>query len=406
MFNGPQNRRRLALTIAAAQALLGFADAPVLGAHGIVTTFAGASPAGFSGDGGPATDAQMNEPRMLTFDRTGNMYIADTFNHVIRRVDRNGIITTVAGKFTGFVPRSRATCSPRFAGDGRPATQATLSCPHSVAISPAGELFIADSANHVIRKVDAQGVITTVAGQGGKPGFGGDNGPATGARLKGPKGIIFDPDGNLLIADSGNNRVRRLDTGGRITTIAGTGETASAGDGGPAVDAGLKEPRTLALGPRGSLYIAEPEAHRVRRVDPQGTISTFAGTEKAGYSGDGGPAERAQLNMPRGVGTDGAGKVYIADSLNQRIRVVDRSGTITSLAGRGTPCYYSARNPCGDGGPAQAAGFAVPRAIDVDGAGNLYIADTFNERIRKVDDVAAGKGAPPGPVPDDAPQPK
>jgi sugar lactone lactonase YvrE len=391
MFDRPRHRKRVVLVIAGAQVLLGFVGARTVAAGGVITTFAGVSPAGYSGDGGPASEARMNEPRMLTFDRAGSMYITDTFNHLIRKVDPGGVITTVAGKFTGFVPRSRASCTPRFGGDGGPATEATLSCPHSVAISPAGELFIADSANHVIRKVDSQGIITTVAGQGGKAGFAGDGGLATQARLKGPKGIIFDPSGNLLIADSGNNRVRRIGVDGMITTIVGTGDQASGGDGGPASDARLTEPRTLALGPRGSLYIAEPEAHRVRRVDPQGTIATFAGTGRAGYSGDDGPAIQAELNMPRGVGTDGAGNVYIADSLNQRIRVVDRSGVITSVAGRGTPCYYSANNTCGDGGPPQQAGFAVPRAIDVDAAGNLYIADTFNERIRRVDDAAVGK---------------
>jgi sugar lactone lactonase YvrE len=379
-------RRKLGVLMVATTFLGGLTATPAQADGGTVTTVAGRSPAGFSGDGGPAAEAQMHEPRMMTFAPSGDMYIADTFNQLIRKVDTAGTITTAAGKFTGFVPRDEADCAPNFSGEGGPATEATLSCPHSVAVDTAGNVYIADSANHVIRKVDpSSGTIVTVAGQGGTVGDSGDGGPGTEARIQGPKGIVLDGRGGLLIADSGNDRVKRLDlASGIITLVAGTGDPGGAGDGGPATDAQLVEPRTLAIGPDGSVYIAEPRAHRVRRVDPQGVISTFAGTGRAGFSGDGGPAGRAQLNFPRGVGTDAAGNLFIADSLNQRIRRVDAAGMITTVAGRGTACYFSPSNSCGDGGPPLEAGFATPRAVEATATGDLYVADTFNERIRRV----------------------
>jgi len=385
------SRTRLATSLGIV-AVAGLLAAPPVGAQtGIITTVAGKSPPGYSGDGGQARDAQMNEPRMLTFDGAGTMYIVDTFNQVVRRVGTDGVITTVAGHNTGFVPRDDAECKANFSGEGVPATEATLSCPHAAAVAANGDLFIADSANHVIRRVDhATHVITTIAGQGGRSGDTGDGGPARQARITGPKGIIFDRNWNLIIADSGNDRIRRVDVRtGIITTIAGTGVTGESGDGGPATAAKLDEPRTMALAADGSILFTEPRVNRVRRISPDGIISTFAGTGRAGFSGDGGPATRAQLNFNRGVGVDGAGTVWIADSLNQRIRKVDANGIISTVAGNGKPCYASPNNSCGDGGPASAAGFATPRALEFDGNGNLYVADTFNERIRRIDGVAA-----------------
>ncbi|HLF41008.1 MAG TPA: NHL repeat-containing protein [Acidimicrobiia bacterium] len=390
----PTTPRRLAAVAVAAGLLAGSVALPATGDPGTVSTVAGVSPAGFSGDGGPATQAQMHEPRMVAFDPSGNMYVADTFNQVIRKVDTSGTISTVAGKFTGFVPRDEADCVPNFKGDGGPATEATLSCPHSVAADAAGNVFIADSANDVIRRVDPSGVITTIAGQGGVAGDAGDGGPATQAKIQGPKGIVFDRDGNLLIADSGNDKIKRLDlTAGVITTVAGTGlgggnASEGRGDGGPATQAQMLEPRTVAVGPDGSLYIAEPKAHRVRRVDTSGIITTAAGTGRAAFSGDGGPAFKAALNLPRGIAVDGSGMLFIADSMNQRIRRVDNDGVITTVAGRGTPCYFSERNTCGDGGPALEAGFATPRAVEVGLNGELFVADTFNERIRRIEAFA------------------
>ena len=376
--------------------------APNDGGQGTITTVAGKSPSGYSGDGGPARDAAMNEPRMQTFDGAGTMYIVDTFNQVIRRVGRDGVITTIAGKAGGYVPRKDSDCKANFSGENVPAREATMSCPHSAAVAANGDLFIADSANDVIRKVDhASGMITSVVGEGGKPGDDGDGGPATAAHLSGPKGIVFDAGWNLLIADSGNDKIRRVDAAtGVITTIAGTGQTGVTGNGGPATAAKLSEPRTLAVAPDGSIFFTEPKENIVRRIDPTGVITLFAGTGKAGFSGDGGPANKAQLNFNRGVNVDGAGTVWIADSLNQRIRKVDAQGIITTVAGTGKACYYSSNNTCGDGGPAAAAGFAVPRAMEFDDAGNLYIADTFNERIRRIDGFAGAvrRNTAPGPA--------
>ncbi|MEW6476018.1 MAG: hypothetical protein AB1679_27490 [Actinomycetota bacterium] len=374
--------------------------APNEGGPGTITTVAGKSPSGYSGDGGPARDAAMNEPRMLTFDGVGTMYIVDTFNHVIRRVGRDGIITTMAGKAGGYVPRKDSDCKENFSGENVPAREAQMSCPHSAAVHANGDLYIADSANHVIRKVDTQGIITTVVGEGGRNGDDGDGGPASAAHISGPKGIVFDAHWNLFIADSGNDKIRRVDARtGIISTIAGTGDPGVTGNGGPATAAKLSEPRTLAIGPDGSIFFTEPKENIVRRIDPTGIITLFAGTGKAGFSGDGGPASRAQLNFNRGVNVDGAGTVWIADSLNQRIRKVDAQGIITTAAGNGKACYYSSNNNCGDGGPATAAGFAVPRALEFDDVGNLYVADTFNERIRRIDSFAGAvrRNTAPGP---------
>jgi hypothetical protein len=383
-------------------ALAGAVLVPPAGADsGTITTVAGKSPPGYSGDGGPARDAQMNEPRMLTFDGAGTMYIVDTFNQVVRRVGADGVITTVAGHSGGYVPRNDSDCKADFHGDGGPATQATLSCPHSAAVAANGDLYIADSANHAIRKVDhVTHVITTVVGQGGHNGSTGDGGPATEAKIDGPKGVLFDRDWDMIITDSGNDKIRRVDGAtGIITTIAGTGVTGESGDGGPATQAKLTEPRTMALAGDGSLLFTEPRVNRIRRVDPSGIITTFAGTGKAGFSGDGGPASRAELNFNRGVAVDGAGTVWIADSLNQRIRKVDAAGIITTAAGSGRTCYTTPENSCGDGGPATAAGFATPRALEFDEAGNLYVADTFNSRIRRIDGFAGAvhRSTAPGP---------
>jgi sugar lactone lactonase YvrE len=398
----PRSSRHRAAAVLGIVALAGLAIAPPAGADpGTITTVAGTSPPGYSGDGGQARAAQMNEPRMLTFDGAGTMYIVDTFNQVVRRVGTDGVITTIAGHTGGYVPRTDSDCKADFSGEGGPATRATLSCPHSLAVAANGDLYIADSANHVIRKVDHNGIITTVVGQGGHNGWSGDGGPATKAKIDGPKGILFDRNGNLIIADSGNDKIRRVDAAtGIITTIAGTGVTGESGDGGPATEAKLYEPRTMALAADGSILFTEPRVNRVRRIDPSGIITTFAGTGKAGFSGDGGPAVRAQLNFNRGVGVDGAGTVWIADSLNQRIRRVDAAGIITTVAGRGKTCYTAPNNNCGDGGPATDAGFATPRALEFDDAGNVYVADTFNSRIRRIDNFAAPvhRSTAPGPA--------
>ena len=333
---------------------------------GTITTIAGTSQSGFSGDGGPAVAAELNFPEDVAIDGVGNVYIADTANHRIRRVDPSGTITTIAG-----------TGEEGFSGDGGPAVSAQLSGPKGVEVDGAGNLYIADTGNHRIRRVNPSGTITTIAGIGGN-GFSGDGGPAGTARLSFPSGLALDAAGNLYIADTGNHRIRRLDPSGTITTVAGTGQPGFSGDGGPAVSAQLTAPKGVSVDGSGNLYIADQEDLRIRRVDPSGTITTFAGTGEWGYSGDNGPAVQARLRRPDGVAVDGSGNLYIADTRNRRIRRVDPSGTIMTFAGTGEWGYS------GDNGPAVQARLRNPDGVAVDGSGNLYIADTGNHRIRIV----------------------
>jgi sugar lactone lactonase YvrE len=338
-------------------------------ATGDIRTVAGVGESGYGGDGGPALGAQLNEPRTLVVDRAGTMYIVDTFNHRIRKVDASGVMTTLAG--TGVAGE---------AGDGGPADQAEIHWPHAASLDAAeANLYIADSPNHRIRKVDlATGIITTVVGSGAG-GFDGDGGPATAAKLNDPKGVLVGPGGEIYIADSGNDRIRLVDPSGIISTLAGTGATGYGGDGGPATEAVFNGPRSLALDGAGNLYIADDNNDRIRRIDMATRIvSTYAGTGKTGYGGDEGPAAQADLSRPRGIAMDPAGHLYIADSMNHRVRLVDPSGRITTVVGTGRKGYG------GDGGPATQARVFTPRGVATDVNGNLYVADTYNDRIRQV----------------------
>ncbi len=372
---------------------------------GIITTVAGTGERGFSGDGGPAVEARLDSPDSVAFDGAGNLYIAEYWNHRIRRVDGSGIITTVAG-----IGKSG------YSGDGGLAVEASLWHPEGVAVDERGNLYIADRGNQRIRRVDGSGIITTVAGIGGS-GFGGDGGPAAGAWLNTPRGVTVDTSGNVYIADTYNQRIRRVDGSGIITTVAGTGESGFGGDGGPAVEASLWHPRGVAVDEAGNvyvaevrlirrvnsqgiintvetenavgtgvavdglgnLYIAETWNHRIGRVTPSGTVTAVAGTGEQGYSGDGGPAVEARLNHPRGVAVDEAGNVYVADTDNNRIRRVDPSGDISTVAGIGEG------SDSGGAGPATEATLYLPEGVAVDNEGNVYIADTGNHRIRRVD---------------------
>ena len=284
-----------------------------------------------------------------------------------------GAITTYAGR--------------DFSGDGGPATAARLLAPAGVALDPAGNLYIADTADHRIRKVTPGGTISTYAGSGNF-GFSGDGGPATAAELNFPRDVALDPAGNLYIADSGNSRIRKVSPGGTISTYAGSGSRGFSGDGGPAAAAQLNNPVGMALDPAGNLYIADITNNRIRKVTSGGTISTYAGSGSFGFSGDGGPATDAQLGVPVGVALDPAGNLYIADHDNGRIRKVTSGGTISTYAGSGS------RGFLGDGGPATAARFREPSGVALDPAGNLYIADTYNNRIRKVTPTVAVSTTP------------
>jgi uncharacterized protein (TIGR03437 family) len=335
----------------------------------LMFTVAGNGTYGIGGDNGPATSAQLSAGGVAV-DSAGNLYIVDTPNNRIREVS-GGRITTVAG--TGTLG---------YSGDNGPATSARLNGPQAVAVDFAGNLYIADTENSRIRKV-SNGVITTVAGSG-TPGFGGDNGPATGAQLYFPSGVAVDSALNLYIADSANNRIRKV-SNGVITTVAGNGTQGFGGDNGPATSAQLNSPSAVAVDSAGNFYIAEPYNNRIRRVS-NGVITTVAGNS---LSGDNGPATSAQLYSPQGVAVDSAGNLYVADPGNNRIRKVS-NGVITTVAGNGTPGFS------GDNGPATSAQLNRPQGVAVDSAGNVYIADRNNNRIREVSNgvitTVAGNG--------------
>lgn len=267
---------------------------------------------------------------------------------------------------------------PGFNGDGQPAVQAHLNAPAAVAIDAQGNIYIADVRNHRIRRVDTNGIITTVAGTG-RPGYSGDGGLATNAQLNQPLGIALDSKGNLFIADTLNGRIRMVDAAGIVTTVAGNGSEEFGGDNGPATEAMFARPVGLAVDTRGHVYVADVFNNRIRKFTVGGKISTVAGDGIGGYSGDGGPAVMAQLNRPRDVALDKHGNLYIADMDNHRIRRVGPDGVIVTVAGDGEEGYN------GDGLLAVEAKLRFPRAVDVDQVGRILIADLGNHRIRRVE---------------------
>jgi uncharacterized protein (TIGR03437 family) len=346
-----------------------------------INTFAGNGAAAFGGDGLSAFSASLNNPRGIAVDSQGNVYIADTLNHRIRRVNLSGTISTVAGNGTAG-----------FAGDGGAAVNAQLNQPEDVFVDGGGNLFIADSSNHRIRKVTPGGIISTYAGSGG-PGFtGGYNGDgiqATSAQFNRPTSVVMDAGGNLFISDSSNHRIRRVAVNGIINTVAGTGVAGYSGDGGQATAAALRFPIGICIDGAGNLYIADAENHVVRRVTPAGIINTFAGngagagTDTGSFSGDGGAAISAGLNTPEDVAVDTSGRLYIADTANYRVRRVS-GGVITTVAGTGFDGFG------GDGGPGTSALLNLPRAVVMNRGGDLLIADMFNQRVR----IMFGAGSP------------
>jgi uncharacterized protein (TIGR03437 family) len=330
-------------------------------AHGqqyTIQTLSGAGFAGYIGDGGSPAAAQLSSPNAVALDSKGNIYIADTGNQRIRMIS-GGTINTIAGNGTAG-----------YLGDGAAATAAELNSPSGLAFDSSGNLYIADTKNNVIRKV-TNGNISTVAGDNTQPaGYGGDGGAATVAVLSGPTAIAFDSAGNMYIADNGNNLIRKVDTNSIITTYVG-------GTGGSNGTSGrLNAPNGISLDASGALYIADSGNQRVAKFVPPANFTNFAGNLVAGFKGDGGPATSAELSKPVDVKIDAAGNVYVADANNSRIRKIFTDGTITTIAGIGGANYG------GDGGPAASASLSFPRSIAVSTNGTVYIADTGNSVIR------------------------
>lgn len=346
----------------------------------IITTVAGNGLPGPSGDGGLATESQLNLPRDADVGPDGSIYIADTFNHVIRRVAPDGTITRFAG--TGL---------PGYGGDNGPATSAMLTWPHDVSVDQVtGEVYIADSNNNRVRKVDTFGTITTVAGNG-RVGLVGDGKLATTARLNKPKSVAVD-SGRLYIADGLNDAIRVVDLStGIITRLAGTGVAGFSGDGGPATEAMLNQPQRIAIGPRGGVYVADSLNNRIRKINVNGNINTIAGTGVGGFSGDGGDAKLAQIKGPKGIVVNPyASVVYFSDSENNRVRMIDtRTGVISTIAGRARKGFT------GDGGPAGAAFLSNPRGLALDPWGRLLVADKGNSKIRVISPATPPPVEPP-----------
>lgn len=317
-----------------------------------ISTVAGTGVAGFAGDNGPAVSAQVNCPYGIAVDSTGTLYFSDYSNHRVRKITTDGKISTVAG-----------TGAAGFNGDNGPAVSAQLNYPREVVVDSAGAVYVADCNNHRVRKITADGKISTVAGTG-SAGSGGDGGPATAAQLNLPLGVAVDSTGVLYISDH-SNRVRKVTTDGKISTVEGTGAT-------------LRRPHSVAVDGADDLYIADTDNHRVQKVTADGTISTVAGKGTASFSGDGGPATSAQLHTPVGVVVDSAGTLYISEYGNHRVRKVAADGTISTLVGTGSGNFG------GDGGPAASAQLKHPFGLAVDCVDTLYIADFANHRVRKV----------------------
>ena len=339
----------------------------------MITTAVGNGTQGYAGDGGPALAATLNNPFDVAFDPAENMVFSDTFNHVIRRVEaRTNVITTVIG-----------TGARGCAGDGGPAIQAELNEPYGVVIDRAGNIFFADRLNGRVRKVDASGNISTLAGDGGGVCHG-DGGPAARAGLKEPNGLAFNADQTcLFIADVADHRVRAVDLrSGIISTFAGTGEGRHDGDGGPRDKACVFGARAVALAPDGSLYVMERQGSCIRQIK-DGIIQTVAGTGARGYAGDGGDARVAVFAAPKEMTIDAAGNIFVVDTENHAIRLIDaKTWIVTTIAG------YGSAGPGGDGGPATQAGLGRPHGVCIGPDGAAYVGDSENHRVRRLTRMA------------------
>ena len=330
-----------------------------------ISTFAGTGAKGFSGDGGPATSAQLSNPSAIARGPDGALYICDTDNQRIRKVAPDGTISTVAGNGTRG-----------FSGDGGPATQAALNEPYELRWDQGGNMFFVERLNHLIRRVDAKtGVISTIAGKG-KAGFSGDGGPATSAELNQPHSLVFDQAGDLVVCDIGNNRLRRIDMKtGTISTFSGSGEKKPTPDGALIADTPLSGPRALDVDGDGNLWLALREGNAIYRLDVRaGKLHHVAGTGKSGFTGNGGPAKSATLSGPKCVSVAPDGDVYFADTESHSIRRLDLArGTVELVAGTGVK-----------GDSPDGSQLARPHGIFVDKDGAIFIGDSENNRVRVI----------------------
>ncbi len=332
----------------------------------VISTVAGTGQRGFRGDGGPAVDAWIQPPSAVAVDSSGNLYIADLRNHRVRMVDGDGIITTVMG--TGRTDPQDLDL---------PESETNVSNAYGIAVDWEDNLYVLSRGHSKIFCVGADGIARRIVGTG-EAGFSGDGGPAIEAKINFPNHLVADGEGNLFIADSGNQRIRKVSSDGIITTVAGTGEEGFSGDGGPAVEAKIAGPSAIAIDEAGSLYIADFQNHRIRKVSADGIITTIAGNGQPNYNGDGRSARECQIGEPCGVAVDEDGYVYIGDQVNCRVRVVTPGGIMHTVAGTGSSGLS------GDGGPAEKAQTSNPDIIALDLDGNLYIPDYQNAVIRKL----------------------
>ncbi len=340
-----------------------------------ISTIAGSDTTGwgngsFSGDGGLAIAARLNAPYKIYLDAAGNIYVTDCGNHRVRKINENGIITTIAGNG-----------NKGFSGDGGLAIKAELEFPAGVCVDASGNVYISDLGNNRVRKVNTSGIINTIAGSGaagyGFGGYSGDGGLAVSSTLNSPISMIVDAMGNIFIADTYNHVIRKVDTNGIINTIAGTGFQGYSGDGGQATAAALNDPRDLTINAAGDLLIAEFGNNCIRKVNGAGIITTIAGNGNPAYSGDGGPAINAELDRPIDVDVDAVSNIYITDTYNHCIRKIDTNGIISTIAGTGAHGYS------GDGGLATAANFFWPSGM-VYNNDKIYVLDQLNHRIRMI----------------------
>jgi len=341
-----------------------------------IANFAGNGAAAFSGDGGAAVNAALNDSKGMAIDPAGNVYIADSGNARVRKVNAAGMISTYAGNGVAG-----------FSGDGGLAVNASLNQVMSVALDPVGNLYVADSENRRIRKIDPGGIITTIAGNGVQ-GYTGDGGPAASATLGRPVALAVDTGGNLYYVDSVDQCVRRISAAGIISTVAGNGVESFSGDGGLATSASLDFPLGVALDSTGNIYVADANNNRIRMISRGGIITTVAGGAHEGFSGDGGLAVNASINIPSDVAVDGAGNMYIADAGNNRIRMVDPAGVITTIAGIADNGFS------GDGGSPTLAMLNHPWSVTVSSSGTVYLGDMANFRVRAIIPAVSGLKPP------------